>query len=118
MQEIKDQSEQPYQALKHVPQEEPSCYLYFFFRFSKFRNRETIASIRTLLMQKKLHKFELAALANLCPESAEEVSIPVSAHRCSNLCICIVSLSFFLMMRGAIIQILQDGVQHCTLLNC
>ena len=25
-------------------------------------------------MQKKLHKFELAALANLCPESAEEVS--------------------------------------------
>jgi len=41
-------------------------------RFSKFRNRETIASIRTLLMQKKLHKFELAALANLCPESAEE----------------------------------------------
>ena len=23
-------------------------------------------------MQKKLHKFELAALANLCPESAEE----------------------------------------------
>jgi len=24
-------------------------------------------------MQKKLHKFELAALANLCPESAEEV---------------------------------------------
>ena len=25
-----------------------------------------------MLMQKKLHKFELAALANLCPESAEE----------------------------------------------
>jgi DNA-directed RNA polymerase subunit F len=24
------------------------------------------------LMQKKLHKFELAALANLCPETAEE----------------------------------------------
>lgn len=23
-------------------------------------------------MQKKLHKFELAALANLCPENAEE----------------------------------------------
>ena len=23
-------------------------------------------------MQKKLHKFELAALANLCPDSAEE----------------------------------------------
>jgi hypothetical protein len=26
-------------------------------------------------MQKKLHKFELAALANLCPESAEEVLV-------------------------------------------
>merc|ERR1712083_971377 len=38
-------------------------------RFAKFRNRETIAAIRSLLMQKKLHKFELAALANLCPES-------------------------------------------------
>merc|ERR1712025_944193 len=41
-------------------------------RFAKFRNRETIASIRSLLMGKKLHKFELAALANLCPESPEE----------------------------------------------
>ena len=26
----------------------------------------------SLLMQKKLHKFELAALANLCPENADE----------------------------------------------
>lgn len=26
----------------------------------------------SLLMQKKLHKFELAALANLCPETTEE----------------------------------------------
>lgn len=41
-------------------------------RFSKFKNRETIAAIRSLLMQKKLHKFELAALANLCPDGAEE----------------------------------------------
>ncbi|ESO92732.1 hypothetical protein LOTGIDRAFT_190227 [Lottia gigantea] len=41
-------------------------------RFSKFKNRETIAAVRSLLMQKKLHKFELAALANLCPESADE----------------------------------------------
>jgi hypothetical protein len=46
-----------------------------YSRFAKFRNRETIASIRALLMQKKLHKFELAALANLCPESAEEVLV-------------------------------------------
>ncbi len=48
-------------------------FIVLFYRFSKFRNRETIASIRTLLMHKKLHKFELAALANLCPETAEEV---------------------------------------------
>lgn len=26
----------------------------------------------SLLLQKKLHKFELASLANLCPEAAEE----------------------------------------------
>jgi hypothetical protein len=31
-------------------------------------------------MQKKLHKFELAALANLCPESAEEVSFPLHKY--------------------------------------
>ena len=41
-------------------------------RFAKFKNRENIAAIRSLLMSKKLHKFELAALANLCPESPEE----------------------------------------------
>ncbi|CAG0908627.1 unnamed protein product, partial [Cyprideis torosa] len=41
-------------------------------RFSKFKNRETIASVRSLLMRKKLHKFEVAALANLCPETPEE----------------------------------------------
>ncbi|KAK9496390.1 hypothetical protein O3M35_013294 [Rhynocoris fuscipes] len=41
-------------------------------RFRKFKNKETIASIRSLLTQKKLHKFELASLANLCPETPEE----------------------------------------------
>ena len=41
-------------------------------RFAKFRNMENIASIRSSLTQKKLHKFELAALGNLCPESPEE----------------------------------------------
>ena len=39
---------------------------------SSRKNRENIAAIRSLLMSKKLHKFELAALANLCPESPEE----------------------------------------------
>lgn len=42
-------------------------------RFSKYRNRETISGVRSLLAQKKnLHKFELAQLANLCPEIPEE----------------------------------------------
>ena len=41
-------------------------------RFSKFKNHETIVNVRTMLMQKRLHKFELAALANLCPDEAEE----------------------------------------------
>ncbi|XP_071746007.1 DNA-directed RNA polymerase II subunit RPB4 [Lepeophtheirus salmonis] len=41
-------------------------------RFAKFRNLDNIASIRSVLTQKKLHKFELAALANLCPDSPEE----------------------------------------------
>ncbi|XP_028394234.1 DNA-directed RNA polymerase II subunit RPB4-like [Dendronephthya gigantea] len=41
-------------------------------KFSRYKNRETIASVRSLLGKKKLHKFELACLANLCPETAEE----------------------------------------------
>ena len=41
-------------------------------RFAKFKNMENIAAIRGILTNKKIHKFELAALANLCPESPEE----------------------------------------------
>uniref|UniRef100_A0A1B6FAU2 DNA-directed RNA polymerase II subunit RPB4 n=1 Tax=Cuerna arida TaxID=1464854 RepID=A0A1B6FAU2_9HEMI len=41
-------------------------------RFRKFKNKEIIASVRNLLTQKKLHKFELASIANLCPETPEE----------------------------------------------
>ncbi|KAJ8683708.1 hypothetical protein QAD02_019500 [Eretmocerus hayati] len=41
-------------------------------RFRKFKNKETIAAVRNLLSQKKLHKFELASIANLCPETPEE----------------------------------------------
>ncbi|XP_017777770.1 PREDICTED: DNA-directed RNA polymerase II 16 kDa polypeptide-like isoform X2 [Nicrophorus vespilloides] len=41
-------------------------------RFKKYKNKETISSIRNLLKQKKLHKFELAAIANLCPETTDE----------------------------------------------
>lgn len=35
-------------------------------------NKERIHAVRRLLSSKKLHKFELAQLANLCPDSAEE----------------------------------------------
>lgn len=35
-------------------------------------NRERIQAVRRMLQTKKLHKFELAQLANLCPDSAEE----------------------------------------------
>lgn len=42
-------------------------------RFSKYKNRENIAAVRNLLKQKKnLHKFQLAQLANLCPETIDE----------------------------------------------
>jgi DNA-directed RNA polymerase subunit F len=41
-------------------------------RFAKFKNMENIAAVRQLLTTKKLHKFELAALGNLCPETPEE----------------------------------------------
>lgn len=35
-------------------------------------NKEKIFAVRRILQTKKLHKFELAQLANLCPDSAEE----------------------------------------------
>lgn len=35
-------------------------------------NREKIQAVRRMLQTKKLHKFELAQLVNLCPDSAEE----------------------------------------------
>lgn len=41
-------------------------------RFSRYKNRDTISAVRSLLQQRKLHKFELAQLANLCPETPEE----------------------------------------------
>lgn len=39
---------------------------------SKFKNRETIVAVRNLLTKKKLHKFEMASIANLCPQLADE----------------------------------------------
>ncbi|CAH1723841.1 DNA-directed RNA polymerase II subunit Rpb4-like [Aphis gossypii] len=39
---------------------------------SKFKNKETIVAVRNLLASKKLHKFELASIGNLCPQLADE----------------------------------------------
>ncbi|KAE9412309.1 hypothetical protein Angca_008733 [Angiostrongylus cantonensis] len=41
-------------------------------RFSEFKNRESIKAARALFSQKPLHKFEVAQIINLCPETAEE----------------------------------------------
>ncbi|KAH7727053.1 DNA-directed RNA polymerase II polypeptide [Aphelenchoides avenae] len=43
-------------------------------RLSKFKSRETIRAVRGIFAGKThvLHKFEVAQLANLCPETAEE----------------------------------------------
>lgn len=41
-------------------------------RMSRFKNRETIRAVRAIFTEKHLHKFEIAQIANLCPENAEE----------------------------------------------
>jgi len=41
-------------------------------RFSRFKNKAAVKEVRTLLTKKSLEEFELACLANLCPQSAEE----------------------------------------------
>jgi len=41
-------------------------------RFSRYKNRETMTSVRNAIAQKNLHRFELAALANLCPDTMDE----------------------------------------------
>ena len=40
--------------------------------YDNVKKKTKILFTHRLLMQKKLHKFELASLANLCPESADE----------------------------------------------
>lgn len=40
--------------------------------FKPFLRFVVLFPLDSLLLQKKLHKFELASLANLCPEAAEE----------------------------------------------
>merc|ERR1711912_35040 len=41
-------------------------------RFQRYNNTETSKAVREILEDKALHKYELAQLANLCPETAEE----------------------------------------------
>lgn len=45
--------------------------LYIFYDYI-WLNKKVSFSLSSLLMQKKLHKFELDALGNLCPEAPEE----------------------------------------------
>jgi DNA-directed RNA polymerase subunit F len=40
--------------------------------FSKYNSRETISAVRGALQKHKLHKFEVASLANLAPADADE----------------------------------------------
>lgn len=42
--------------------------LNYTHRFAKFKNVENIASIRSLLTNKKIHKFEMAALQTCVPK--------------------------------------------------
>eukprot|EP00054_Salpingoeca_dolichothecata_P003143 m.25544 g.25544 ORF g.25544 m.25544 type:complete len:140 (+) comp13579_c1_seq2:43-462(+) len=41
-------------------------------RFGHFKNTEAVKEVRNVLVDKGLHSFEQAALANLCPENADE----------------------------------------------
>ncbi|GMR58012.1 hypothetical protein PMAYCL1PPCAC_28207, partial [Pristionchus mayeri] len=41
-------------------------------RLSRFKNREMIRAVRNLIATKNLHKFEVAQICNLCPDSVEE----------------------------------------------
>ncbi|EPB75349.1 RNA polymerase Rpb4 [Ancylostoma ceylanicum] len=48
-------------------------------RLSRFKNRETIKAVRAIFSQKPLHKFEVAQIVNLCPETAEEAKVTFEA---------------------------------------
>ncbi|KAL6058291.1 DNA-directed RNA polymerase II subunit rpb4 [Balamuthia mandrillaris] len=52
-------------------------------RFSRYKNKTAVKQVRTLLTEKQLHEYEIAALSNLCPETAEEALslIPTLAKR-------------------------------------
>ncbi|KAL1286236.1 DNA-directed RNA polymerase II subunit [Trichinella pseudospiralis] len=47
------------------------CYEYVQ-AFARFRSQESVRDLRALLEHKNFHRFEVAQLGSLCPESAEE----------------------------------------------
>lgn len=65
----------------------------FELRYSNFHAKSIIVDILfpnlsfRLLERKKLHKFEIASIANLCPETAEEAKalIPRYLFKCVNI---------------------------------
>ncbi|ELR25354.1 DNAdirected RNA polymerase II subunit rpb4, putative [Acanthamoeba castellanii str. Neff] len=52
-------------------------------RFSRYKTKAAVKEVRSLLTEKELEEFEIAALSNLCPETAEEAKslIPSLAKR-------------------------------------
>ncbi|XP_075262300.1 DNA-directed RNA polymerase II subunit RPB4-like [Convolutriloba macropyga] len=55
-----------------LPNEVFAKTLAYTDKFARFKKHDTINAVRNHLMTKKLHKYEIAALANLCPDTAEE----------------------------------------------
>lgn len=69
----------------------------------------------SLLLQKKLHKFELACLANLCPETAEESKalIPRLVQAVSSACLDLFRQVAFLCLKD--VHVYSPGrYQHWT----
>ncbi|EGG21635.1 DNA-directed RNA polymerase II subunit 4 [Cavenderia fasciculata] len=51
-------------------------------RFSRYKNKTSIKQVRAALSKQNLHEFEIASLANLCPENSDEAkSLIVSLKR-------------------------------------
>eukprot|EP00029_Vermamoeba_vermiformis_P006927 TRINITY_DN2851_c0_g1_i1.p1 TRINITY_DN2851_c0_g1~~TRINITY_DN2851_c0_g1_i1.p1 ORF type:complete len:128 (+),score=28.97 TRINITY_DN2851_c0_g1_i1:137-520(+) len=52
-------------------------------RFNRYKNKATVDQVRSLLNKHpEFHKFEIAQIANLCPETAEEaMALIPSLHK-------------------------------------
>eukprot|EP00041_Stephanoeca_diplocostata_P005667 m.66211 g.66211 ORF g.66211 m.66211 type:complete len:143 (+) comp15931_c0_seq1:279-707(+) len=57
--------------------------LHYCEKFGQFNNREKVAEVRQLLSETSLHKFEQAALANLCPSDVDEAKAVIPSLQSS-----------------------------------